>query len=94
MSAQSLISQEKTSQKQWSNSIANTAAWSRSGAVAKFRLLIGYDCLENHTFVSHRIRLFHNLSTRRDEQAPFVEMYLYSTFESQRYWEARGRMST
>jgi len=40
----------KTSQKLWSNSIANTAGWSRSEAVANFRLLTGYDCLANHLY--------------------------------------------
>jgi len=38
----------KTSQKPWNNSIANTAGWSGSEAVANFRLLAGYDCLASH----------------------------------------------
>jgi len=48
MSAQRLAI--KTSQKPWSNSIANRAGWSRIGADAKCHLLTGYNCLANHLY--------------------------------------------
>jgi len=71
MSAQRLAT--KTSQKPWGNSIANRAGWSRVGPMQIWSAY--WIWLPCESYVSHRIRVFPNPSTRRDGPAPFVETY-------------------
>jgi hypothetical protein len=54
----------KTSQRPWNKSNVNRAGWSRSEAVASFRLHTEYDCLANNLY---HVRLAYFLIHQREE---------------------------
>ena len=90
--------EQKIKDKHWKKEIVQVPDWPRKTSVAVFRLTVQHDCLGKHL---HSISLRDNpfcmlCGLQEDIERNHLQRCaaLSGTIESERYWEARTKMST